>query len=239
MILIGADELDRLRQKKIEQYNPTLRSMAFIDEDIEKIFDNPNLTPYQKLNLFQAARHRFRSMSKPPEKPKVEPDEGHEVPQPAPIPMAPPPQMPAPAPQLLAAPQLIAPIAQAQAAALHHEPRLNKILTLVPEKSVKDAVALIEMVSEKPEILSINDENQLVYRGKAIVGSNAYDLFHSLYSTSQKFNFHGVKEFVQGLKSINIPSKLISNTQIRSALNPQIGNGRKPPGRPVKVLRLY
>lgn len=228
MVLVSQEELDRLRQKKLQQYNPTLRTMAFMDEDIEEILNNDHLTPEQKITLYQTARHRMRALTPRQTQEQVLPAMKESNTAPTNAPAQPNPQQAPP------------------------DPRLMQSLKNISKSGIQNATSLISIISANPNLLSINERNQLVHKGNAIDGSNASDLIHSLYSSSKHLNLRGIDQFLSGLHDMNVPSTLINNTIIRSKYNPQIGTGRiklkskhkkrnrpHPPGIPIKVLRIY
>lgn len=62
MILIEEAELDRLRQKQLRDYDPTLSAMARAQTDLEAIISNKDLTDDQKSALIQTAQQRFNNL---------------------------------------------------------------------------------------------------------------------------------------------------------------------------------
>jgi len=62
MALISNDELDRLKQKQLSSYNPELRSMAFLKDEMDQLLLRTDLSAEEKLKLFQSAQHRFDSL---------------------------------------------------------------------------------------------------------------------------------------------------------------------------------
>ena len=59
MVLLEQAEVERLRQKQIRDYNPTLSAMARAQGDLENILTNNKLTGEEKMILLQEAQQRF------------------------------------------------------------------------------------------------------------------------------------------------------------------------------------
>ena len=60
LLLLTEDERDQLRQKRIKEFNPQIRTMAFLEEEMEKLLnDTSPLDADSKLKLFQAAQNRY------------------------------------------------------------------------------------------------------------------------------------------------------------------------------------
>ncbi len=62
MSLVAAEELDRLKQKQLTAYNPELRSMVFLKDEMDEILSRSDLPADTKLKMFQVAQHRFGSL---------------------------------------------------------------------------------------------------------------------------------------------------------------------------------
>ena len=60
MILLEEAEVDRLRQKQIPEYDPTIGAMAHAQSDIDDARTRSKLSDEQKLNLVFQAQQRFR-----------------------------------------------------------------------------------------------------------------------------------------------------------------------------------
>ena len=59
MVLLEQAEVERLRQKQLRDYNPTLSAMARAQGDLENILTNDDLTGDEKMTLLQEAQQRF------------------------------------------------------------------------------------------------------------------------------------------------------------------------------------
>ena len=61
MTLVSEEELDRLKQKQIS-YNPEVRVLAFLKDEMDQILSRNDLGIEEKLKLFQAAQGRFSTL---------------------------------------------------------------------------------------------------------------------------------------------------------------------------------
>ena len=60
LLLLSEDEHDQLRQKRIKEFNPQIRTMAFLEEEMEQLLnDTSPLDADRKLKFFQAAQNRY------------------------------------------------------------------------------------------------------------------------------------------------------------------------------------
>ena len=62
MSLVAQEELDRLKQKQLTSYQPELRSMVFLKDEMDTILNRSDLPADEKLKLFQVAQNRFASI---------------------------------------------------------------------------------------------------------------------------------------------------------------------------------
>ena len=60
--LVSEEELNRLRQKQIAQYNPKLPTAAFLKSEIDELMSDKQMEPESKLRLLQLAQQRFTSL---------------------------------------------------------------------------------------------------------------------------------------------------------------------------------
>lgn len=63
MVIMSSDEADRLRDKKITQYNPTIRSLAHLDAEMESILGQQNIGVEEKLLRYQNTLMRFGQLT--------------------------------------------------------------------------------------------------------------------------------------------------------------------------------
>ena len=236
MALVSPDELDRLRQKKVQSYNPTLRTLAFLDEEMDDILNRNDLTVDDKLRLFQTAQTRFKALS------STEPAKilAPQTLQPAPAPPAPAPAQPS--------------IADEPGPSISERTFINHLDT----KHRSKAKQLMEYLSTHPNAITSNQNNELVLNGETVAGSNFSDLFSNLYTYNSNSNRRGENDLLKTLNSLNAPTDLLTSTKIKTKLHSlripdppfqsvantssssQTGSGRvRPPGKRPRILRLY
>ena len=59
MTLIEEGELERLRQGQIKDYNPALKSLVFVQGQIEKLFDDSELDDESKHKILCFLQNKF------------------------------------------------------------------------------------------------------------------------------------------------------------------------------------
>lgn len=62
MLLLDQAEVERLRQRQLKEYDPTLGAMARATMEIEEVLTNRNLTDEDKLQLLGSLQERFRKL---------------------------------------------------------------------------------------------------------------------------------------------------------------------------------
>lgn len=227
--LLAEDEYERLKIKELRDYNPQLKSMVRAQMDIDNVLSNKGITPDEKIKLIQTIRYTS---------PKMEESA-------PPAPLAPPVQLPSePAPAEVATQQV-------EEAHPNAEEFLSSedISEFVPDRFKARARLLSKHLSHHPDIVSIDDNLQLVINGKPIIGSNFVDLLHSLYVPRKNFRPPGQTDFIQVLRSLNVPSTYISNRSVSHALSSKSSSlypiKHKPKFSPkskakrTSILRMY
>ena len=124
----------------------------------------------------------------------------------------------------------------------------------VPANYHRKLSHLLDHVSQHPNILSWNNQGELVLYGNPVAHTNIGDLVRSLYITVRD-EIPGRKEFLLALSDTQIPHDLLSSKHSISLLSElvpapvsssQSGFGKKrphkalrPPGKRPRILRLY
>ena len=62
MTFIDEGELERLKQKQIKDYNPNLKSLSNLQQRIDEVFDNPDLTADEKCKALSLLQEKFNSL---------------------------------------------------------------------------------------------------------------------------------------------------------------------------------
>ena len=62
LLLVTEEERDRMRQKRIREFNPKVRTLAFLEEEMEQILNDNKLDSEHKYKLFQMAQNRYEML---------------------------------------------------------------------------------------------------------------------------------------------------------------------------------
>jgi len=235
--LVSQDELTRLKQKQLTSYNPELRAMVLLKDEMDDILMRADLSPEEKLKLFQTAQHRFASLKPQVQvtsvaQSKAEPTAEEE-------------------PQQAVRAEHMGPSSSVTVSPF------AKVLASLPKTFHKKATDLAEFFDEHKGHFASNAQGELVIDGQAIAKSNFKDLIRHLYIEKRQVP-HGLNEFVASLKALNVPRTSLSNKKIIEILDNdpdvfydsplgtmQTGSGRlnhnrtKPPGKRPRILFLY
>ena len=268
MALIEEKELDRLRQKQIRDYNPTLKSLADIQSTIDSYIENKEIHDTDKIQLLNFLNGRFHVLYN---KAKAVDFQARSPIQPSPL-VTSIPQIP----QIVPKPDLEGGDEEGQAASpanidldeneqpdLEHstltEIKTNIVLPTpvdanIPNQYINKYKKLISHLGNNSGILTSNANKELVVNGSAIPNSNLPDLLRSLYLRNKNQNLIGEDAFYQALNALSVPQNFISHPDAHSALNRlskvnkkegQLGQGlgqrsfKPPPGKRPRVLHLY
>lgn len=237
MVIMPSDEAERLRDKKILQYNPAVRSLAHLDAEMESILSQQNIDVEEKLLRYQTALMRFGQIAK--------------AQIPISVPRAPAIDEVAPTAPALAPPVAIAaPLADVLS---KDEARLAKVF---PKKQ-EHIHEFSKYITNFPDKIAEDERGQLVLKGESIEGSNYFDLLKALFQTrsAPDLNLIGHADFINQLKEVGVAPKLVVNTTTKRALKGTgrirrgikrkikfarvISNNGGIPGIKTKVLRLY
>lgn len=243
--LVSEEELLRLQERQLKQYDPNLRVLAKAHSQITDLLNprqDSTLTANERLRLLDMLRNRFReiknvtmsaapakvsTMIPTPEKPQPEPAEEDDE-----IEMADASEAVA-APAEAEAEEFKSPIGEAPVpftfgVAARPDLRLKStILSAIPSKSRKDAKDLLNMVVSHPDVLSYNPRMEAVVRGQTIPDSNFISLYKSAFST------HDVNKAMPGYRTFHKALK-----SIRDAPS-SITRQSTPPGHKPSILRVY
>ena len=234
--LVDEDELHRLIEKQIRDYNPNLKAMADRKIDMQSVFDRKDLTPEEKLLLIEANQQRFTQLQNKMNftLPKVTPN---------PFPPVAAAAGPAPPPAAAAAPLLPRPVAAG-------EPDLALAAAAAPIP-VPDGKAMLETdkISES-EDFQVSDDlpqvqnkhkmklqklgelidnsagaigkdsvtGQLVLDGKRIENSSFNDLIKELYSHNKHSNLIGQDALLDTISRLNSPGGKWHNVKLNSLI---------------------
>ena len=217
--LLKDEEYQRLRQKQVQSYNPELRILTRLDDEIKELLNDTNVPVDAKLNIFNQLQQRIKdvqAITKPVSgvTKVVAPTEFAGAPTATPV-MATnadgegevgnEEELPKPVQKIEPLPQF--------------EPIDESILKEVSIKTKKKAAEMLEKIKAQPQVIAKNENNEIILNGHLIKGSNFTDLFKSLYSQSFDSSQQGQIQFLKALNKLDIPLTLVSNTKTRNKLS--------------------
>lgn len=251
MALVSEDEILRMKQKEIREYNPEIRTLAFIQTEIDDLLNNKDMSVEDKLLLIQSAQKRFSQLA-PSRLKTIAPYSSSKV-------------VIQPATQNLPDTQPENQVEEERTKSAIS----RRIIPAMPKNMQMKATQMLDWINDHPGVISTNDNMELSIDGEKLPSSNFVDLLRELYAPRLQ-KPPGYNEFLVALKSINAPISLVSDRKVKSFLtssnisdNPflsdiepttsssssssktiitvnQDGNGfKKPPGKAPKILRLY
>jgi len=231
--LVSEDELQRLKEKQIRDYDPKIKKLAFLQSEMDLLLnEDSGLNTEERLKLFQAAQQRFESFKAPsldnlPVVKKTVTE--HEVEE---------------------ALEGVQPFVDL-------EDDEDSVLGLVPAQLRTKAKGLLNLITTNPDLISFDSHNNVSISGTPIQGANFTDLFRSMY-VHRKGEVPGQAKFLRALKDMNVPISLISNTRVHSQLGSARGRSLSrspkafktpitspvraplaPPGKQPTVLHVY
>ena len=228
LTLVEEGELERLRQRQIKEYEPTLKSLTATQENIQKLFDDPDLDDEGKFKVLTALQERFgylynkfKNSSK-----------AIAVPDHAPAPAATP---AATAPIAATAVAAAAPVAAAAAATAGVTTKTG-VSTVQPDSDMdlsgvfssgsanipvtyeKKSKVLQDFLNEHKSEICQNSKQDLVIDGVTIPNSSASDLVRSLFVKNQNMNLIGQANLLQKLKQLQVDPNMFSQRDVVSSL---------------------
>ena len=231
LLLLSEDERDQLRQKRIKEFNPQIRTLAFLEEEMEQLLNDTTLDADRKLKLFQAAQSRYELLHQtlPSTSPAIAPALAGITATPAPPTAAPP---AAPSSSAAASAALGARIAQIHEFLKGHE----DVIRADPASKLElSGVATADNFSN---VITFLAEQK---HGKAPSSlSDLLSALHSIHFPVELISNKQAKAKYTKLQSgsgrivhiVNAsPSKLSHKRTIKSLI--------KPPGKKPKILRVY
>ena len=253
MKLISEEEFVRMKEKQIHDYNPSLRTLAFYQTELDNIISNNSYDSETKEKLFRTAENRFHAIKN---KESISLTSKSSVIEEHPIPIA----------DTQAAVDLSTKFEQEPNSSqdekiitdsTHDTPlddtkessesssittQNTHLIDSIPIKYRAKAVKLLNFIHENKEKISFDNNFSMLVNGKVSTDSNFSDLFKNLYIKSDSPK--GQSEFLNALKSINTPVSLITNKSLFHSLGSLSTRSHKslsacPPGKRAKILQVY
>ena len=103
-----------------------------------------------------------------------------------------------------------------------------QILQSIPKPFQRKAALLIGKLKNN-DVMSWNNNGELIYDGDVVKGSNVIDLVNDVLKSKKGFDPHGWQHFAQGLARANAPESVIGNVLRRTAVRQykQLGSTHK------------
>ena len=217
MILMEEAERERLQQKQLREYDPLLSALARAQSHIDGILAAHDLTDEQKLSLFEIARQKFKKL-----KAAHGPIESIE-----PVQVA---LNAVPAPQPLPA-QAVTSVGVADAAAgaapTNSTASIDSLKLSIDPSYHSDFDTLLERMAFFPKVLKPGSDGSLVFKGRAVPGSNYSEILKTLFTSYQTTSeqapppsVKGMDEFLKGLKGMKLRKKMFTSPLLRTHLFP-------------------
>ena len=216
--LLKDEEYQRLRQKQVQSYNPELRILTRLDDEIKELLNDTNVPVDVKVNIFNQLQQRIKdvqAITKPVSgvTKVVSATEVAGPPTTTPVVVA-----NADGQEVANMEELPKEVVKIETKP-QFEPIDDSILNEVGIKTKKKATEMLEKIQAQPEVIAKNENNEIVLNGHVIKGSNFNDLFKSLYTQSFDSSQQGQIQFLKALNKLDIPLSLVSNTKTRNKLS--------------------
>ena len=218
MVLVSPETLsvvqDRIQDKPISSMK---KNLTKLDQELKQILERNDLLPYDKVQLYNQTLQRYltyyNQSVKKPISIKVSGDR-----------------------PLNGQDRDLDPIDIAQ----NEEDPLEgaaggvddkeQLLLNFPVSLVSKAKTLLELVKNSGGILDYNNQGELVVEGKAIPGSHISDVLYDILLGKKGFEPRGWEQFLQGLIKMNVPERIVGNTNRRYKMIKMKQQGTTLPG---------
>ena len=215
MTLLEEAEYERLREKLIRDYNPTLKSLAEIQSSIEDLFQNPNLKPDEKIQLLNHLQSKFGALYTEAKYAGLRPttndvtvvtgnakdvDKKKEV------------YKDKDKTQVLKD-------VEDRGVATDEEVSYPKFSDLnLTTNYGKKYNELEAFLSKYPHVINRSPNGEIVVHGRTIPNSSFRDSIRHLYTTSKTRHTGANDEFMSALRSLNLPNHLITSKAAKASL---------------------
>ena len=194
--MVEEGEYDRLRQRQYRDYSPEIRTMVKLQEQIVQTLMRTDLDPQQKLDLISGPQQRFNLLREET--------------------------------------NTLTGVTAAKGVAGADAPKVEQAKATAKQEPVKDeavpvkaepikvampqnADKLMDLISNSPNIIRRNDQNELEVNGKAVPGTNFDELYAAVLSPRGSKHMPGMTELFGALRQLKIEAKDIVSKPIRAA----------------------
>ena len=239
MRLVDEEELQHQKERRIADYNPHYRIMAVLDDEMKQMLYCKELDVQQKLNLFNAALHRFRNMlgGPAPIKPTTTPQTVSTGIQPTPNDEISGDLEDAEMADTKGNASVSATSALAETKPEFKTPvkaermRTEGLMDNVKPEFVKNAVSILESMRIGSPHLSIEPETQaFTVDGVTVPNTNINHILRWLgnsHPTASKPP-NGAKRFLSAMRMAGVNPELVANAEARGVYEGMGGGGTSP-----------
>lgn len=228
MTLVEEAELERLRQRQIKEYNPNLKSLVHIQDQIEKLIDDPELDDEGKSKVLHHLQEKFGYLYNkfkvsgaclnPPvinnpindEAPNDNPSQNQELDEDD------------DAGDPLSSAATISSSTFPSSGSSGTLPTIssssvdsglfpNREKSKIPQMFQKKYLNLLNFLELHKDKISTNPQNELILDGTPISGSSMPDLLRALFVRNSKMNLHGLSDFERVLRELKANPNLFSH----------------------------
>ena len=198
-VLVKKGEYDRLRQRQFRDYSPEVRVMGKLQEEILIKLMDKSLDAQTRLDLVSGLLQRFNKLKEETNTLRGATDA-----------------------KSLAVPDGLKVEAVKQTKENTKQAPDNDAAVPVKNEHVKIAHSekmdkLMNIISFNPNIIRRNDQNELEVNGQAVPSSNFDELYAAILTPKKSQHMVGMTEILSALRQLNVESKDIVFTQIKSA----------------------
>jgi hypothetical protein len=252
MSLVEEAELERLRQRQIREYDPSLNNLAKIQENILKLFEAPDMSDEVKYKILVSLQERFATLynrfkNSTPYAAPTPPTMTEDVPPQAIVEQPAAPEQAAPAVEPVQVPDVQK---QARPGLLQFE-NFN-----IPSQYHQKLDTLQKFIQDHQDVISTNHKGELVLDGTPFQNSSFSDLIRGLYIRNQSMNLNGMSNLIGKLYQLNAPKALLSHKDAVGVYDyftkkppAQTGKGKakrkssapalSPPGKAPRILHVF
>ena len=234
-VLISRNELDRIKEKRIREYDQNLSALARTERDIEELLSDQTIANVDKLNTYNKLSQKFDKL-----RPGVVsigptgefvPDPNDTIQQVLPTPQAN--QEDVRAKDAIATPLAVATVeppaaTEQDVAAAVAKPEAEPLLpgdmigfaeVNLPPIYTHKYTRLKLLIDQNPTIVRASPNGLLVINNHELPDTSFKDLVRELYIQSGKHNKVGQNQFLQALRDIHVEPSIFSNGHVITKYN--------------------
>ncbi|MED5363447.1 MAG: hypothetical protein VX790_04625 [Bacteroidota bacterium] len=197
MLLIPEYLVHLLRERQQETASPVTKNLVSLKGQMGDILERQDLRPDEKVKLYGQAFQRYQNVR----------DQTQNKPLSV--------QIVLPASESVSSPSIKREIKDEEE--IPSDQVCMDIIKSVPKTLKNRAELLLQKLKQHEDVVNWNDRGELIYHGKDVRGSNILDLVNDILR-NRKTNPRGWEFFARGLAHMNIPDKLVQNTNRRRVI---------------------